>query len=112
MADDKNQGRRPLETRLHEPHTPGRPDTLRQWLRQFLIGKPLNTAAELAHRLPISLALPVLAADALSSNAYATEEIMLMLAQAHNFVSGRGSLQLVIPISIAIAVMMFIIAFS
>ncbi|MDQ3023659.1 MAG: APC family permease, partial [bacterium] len=113
MSTENDRGERePRETRLHEPHALSVPRTLRQWARRFFIGRPIETSAQLSHRLPIALALPVLAADALSSNAYATEEIMLMLATAHNFAGGAGSLQLVIPISIAIAVLMFIITFS
>lgn len=91
------------------PHRPRGP---LQWARRLLLGRPIETAAHLSHRLPIILALPVLASDALSSNAYATEEISLVLASAHHYMGGPGALQLLIPISLAIAVMMFIIAAS
>jgi amino acid transporter len=99
-----------MQVGIHsQPHKPRGP---LQWARRMLLGRPIETAAHLSHRLPIILALPVLASDALSSNAYATEEIMLVLATAHRFLAGPGTLQLVIPISAAIAVMMFIIAAS
>src|SRR4051812_9395668 len=91
---------------------PHRPRSAGQWLRRLLIGRPIETAAHLAHRLPIVLALPVLASDALSSNAYATEEISLVLASARSYLGGPATLSLLLPISLAIAAMMFIIATS
>jgi amino acid transporter len=112
MTNAKLPGQQPLKPQLHEPFTLDQPKTLRQRLRRLFIGKPIETAAQMAHRLPIALALPVLASDALSSNAYATEEILLVLATAHNYMGGPPTLHLVIPITLAIAVMMFIVAFS
>lgn len=48
-------------------------------IKRLLIGQPIAT--EFAHeaRLPIWMALPIFASDALSSTAYATEEIMAAL---------------------------------
>jgi amino acid transporter len=57
--------------------------------------------------LPKLLALPILSSDALSSVAYATEQIMLVL-----LVASAGSLHLVLPISIAIAVLLAIVVAS
>jgi amino acid transporter len=57
--------------------------------------------------LPKSLALPILSSDPLSSVAYATEQIMLVL-----LVASAGSLHLVMPISIAIAVLLTIVVAS
>ncbi|MDQ3815500.1 MAG: APC family permease [Armatimonadota bacterium] len=56
-------------------------------LKRLLIGKPLATERAHEERLPISIALPIFASDALSSTAYATEEIMaaLLLAGATYF---------------------------
>ncbi|MCC7477300.1 APC family permease [bacterium] len=54
----------------------------------------------------------MLASDALSSNAYATEEIMHVLASAHRYMGGPPTLHLVLPITLAIAVLMFIIMAS
>ena len=48
-------------------------------IKRFLIGKPLATARAHEERLPIGLALAIFASDALSSTAYATEEIMAAL---------------------------------
>ncbi len=53
------------------------------------------------------LALPILSSDALSSVAYATEQIMLVL-----LVASAGSFHLVMPISIAIAILLAIVVAS
>ncbi len=50
-----------------------------RWLKQFLIGSPLDTASLHEQRLSKKGALAVLASDNLSSTAYATEEILLVL---------------------------------
>jgi len=57
--------------------------------------------------LPKILALPVFSSDALSSVAYATEEILLVL-----LVASASSADLVMPISIAIATLMVIVVAS
>ena len=46
---------------------------------RLLIGPVLSTRRARHERLPVLLALPVFASDALSSSAYATEEMMLVL---------------------------------
>src|SRR3979409_257849 len=55
-------------------------------LKRLLIGEPLATAAAGHERLTKVKALAVLSSDALSSGAYATEEIMRWLLRA-----GRAS---------------------
>jgi amino acid transporter len=52
------------------------------WLRRILVGSPLPNWRAQHERLPKVLALPVFASDALSSVAYATEEIVLVLVLA------------------------------
>src|SRR5437660_6243504 len=73
----------------------------------MLLGRPL--ASEEAHHqlLPKILALPVFASDALSSVAYATEEIMRVLILA-----GVAALSKSIPISIAVGILMTIVVIS
>lgn len=76
-------------------------------LSRLLIGKPLATR-DLAHQTvnrPIGLA--VFASDALSSTAYATEEILFILALAGTAVFGLS-----MPIAIAIAVLLVIVTIS
>ena len=50
-----------------------------RWLKQFLIGSPLDTASLHEQRLSKKGGLAVLASDNLSSTAYAAEEILLAL---------------------------------
>jgi len=51
-------------------------------LRRLLIGNPLAASEAQHQRLTKVKALAVFASDALSSKAYATEEILLVLAGA------------------------------
>ena len=68
-------------------------------MRRILFGKPLATA-QLAHeRLSKTKALAVFSSDALSSSAYATEEILRILVLA-----GAGALSLTLPVAGAIGV--------
>ncbi len=57
--------------------------------------------------LPKILALPILSSDPLSSVAYATEQIMLVL-----FVASAGSFHLIMPIALAIAALLAIVVAS
>ena len=75
--------------------------------KRFLFGRPLATDEAGHQLLPKILALPVFASDALSSNAYATEEILLVLITA-----GTGVLTRSIPISAAVATLMIIVITS
>lgn len=76
-------------------------------LRRLLIGRPFETARQHHERLPKFLALPVFASDALSSSAYATEEILLALMLA-----STAAFHVAIPIAIGIAVLLVIVAIS
>ena len=76
-------------------------------VKRLLFGRPL-ASEEAGHQLlPKVLALPVFASDALSSNAYATEEILLVLVTA-----GTGVLTRSIPIAVAVATLMIIVITS
>ena len=48
--------------------------------KRLLVGRPLRSSMMGETLLPKKLALPVFCSDPLSSNAYATEEILLMLS--------------------------------
>ncbi len=76
-------------------------------LRRLLIGSPLATAQLKHERLSKIKALAVFASDALSSTAYATEEILLVLILA-----GSGAVHLARPIALGIATLLAIVAFS
>src|SRR6266540_3281230 len=80
-------------------------------LKRFLVGSPMKTEQAIHERLTKKVALAVFSSDALSSTAYATEEILLVLATAFAF-GQTGAFGYVIPISIAIAVLLMIVAIS
>jgi amino acid transporter len=73
----------------------------------MLIGRPLATADAPHQTIGKLIGLAVFASDALSSTAYATQEIMIILAAA-----GAGAFHYVFPISIAIVILMTIVTFS
>jgi amino acid transporter len=76
-------------------------------MKHLLVGKPLPTSAAAHERLTKTKALAVFSSDALSSTAYATEEILLAL-----LVAGSVALGFAWPISIAIAVLLIIVGIS
>ncbi len=79
----------------------------RKSLGQWLIGRPLQTADAPHQTIGKAVGLAVFASDALSSTAYATQEIMMVLA-----VAGSGALGYVFPISLAIVSLMAIVTIS
>jgi len=76
-------------------------------LRRLLFGSPLPTWRMAHERLPKVLALPIFASDALSSVAYATEEILLAL-----IIAGTAALSHSLPVAIAIVALLAIVATS
>jgi amino acid transporter len=76
-------------------------------LKRLLFGRRLATEEAGHQLLPKILALPVFASDALSSNAYATEEILLVLIMAGTTPLGKS-----IPIALAVAALMVIVITS
>ncbi|MEN6347104.1 MAG: APC family permease [Armatimonadia bacterium] len=76
-------------------------------LRRLLIGEPLPTQQQAQERLSNFAALAVFASDGVSSVAYATEEILLMLALA-----GSAGMLFSMPVAIAIATLIAIVATS
>ena len=78
-------------------------------LKQILIGRPLHNEEEIGERLPKKKALAIFSSDAISSSAYATEEIIL----AFILVGATGmALQYSLPVAIAIAALLGVVAFS
>ena len=76
-------------------------------LKHLLVGKPIPSHQAHHERYTKSSGLAILSSDALSSVAYATEEILRTL-----IVAGTASLWLVTPIGAVIAGLMLVIAFS
>lgn len=77
-------------------------------LKQVVIGSPLETARQIHERLSKKTALAVFSSDAMSSVAYATEEVLRHLAPA----MALGAMAFAGPIGGAIAALLIIVAFS
>lgn len=123
------QGRKPGDrrVRLERPHAPyfrysGRgqltakeaasaPTTPagKMWasIRGFFVGRPLASEDELGERLSKKKALAIFSSDAISSSAYATEEILRVL-----ILGGAAAMAFGLEISIAIAVLLIAVALS
>lgn len=80
-------------------------------VKRLIVGKALRNEQAAHERLTKKVALAVFSSDALSSTAYATEEILLVLAAAAAF-GQTNAFSYVIPISIAIAVLLAIVTVS
>ncbi len=80
-------------------------------LKRFIIGRALKTEQAAHERLSKKTALAVFSSDALSSTAYATEEILLVLAVAAAF-GQTTAFRYVVPISIGIAMLLVIVSIS
>jgi amino acid transporter len=80
-------------------------------LKRFIIGRALRTEQAAHERLSKKTALAVFSSDALSSTAYATEEILLVLAVAVAY-GQAGAFKYVVPVSIGIGALLVIVAIS
>lgn len=88
---------------IEPKNSPKRPN-----LSSLLIGRPLETRT-LAHQvISKKVGLAVFASDAISSTAYATEEILVILA----LMGTMAYLGLSIPIAIAISILLIIVTIS
>jgi len=95
--------------RATERATAPRTGAQRAWraIRRVAVGSPISSEQLEEQRLPKSKALAVFSSDALSSSAYATDEILLVLVAA-----GTGALTHSIEIAVAIVALMAIVTFS
>jgi amino acid transporter len=76
-------------------------------LRAIVFGRPLTSEAEIEERLPKKKALAIFSSDAISSSAYATEEILRVLV-----VGGAAAMLLSVQVSIAIAILLAVVSLS
>src|SRR5690606_8428301 len=76
-------------------------------IKRLLLGRPLRNSEVENEKLGKIKALAVMASDALSSTAYATEEILLMLLLA-----GSEALYFSLPVTFAISVLIVIVVAS
>src|SRR6187431_1427283 len=76
-------------------------------LKRWLVGPPMPLAQARHERLHKRVALAVFSSDAMSSVAYASEEILLVLMLA-----GAVAAHLAVPIALAITALMVIVVIS
>ncbi|MDQ1295426.1 MAG: hypothetical protein QG608_3311 [Actinomycetota bacterium] len=87
---------------------PGDVTTGTPWLpKRLLVGRPLDSDQLGETLLPKRIALPVYCSDPLSSTAYATDEILLVLS-----LGGLGLLHLTWPVATAVVVLMLVVVTS
>ncbi len=79
-------------------------------LKQILLGKPFSSADEQHQRLSKKIALPVFASDAISSTAYATDEILVVIVLGAGV--GVTAFDTLVPIAIVVCVLMAIVVTS
>ena len=79
-------------------------------LKRFLIGKPIASSEDAHHRLSKKIALPVFASDAISSTAYATEEILIVFLSLAAV--GLTAFDNLVPISILVILLLAIVVSS
>ncbi len=75
--------------------------------RAVVFGRPLSNEDEMEERLSKKKALAIFSSDAISSSAYATEEILRVLV-----IAGAGALLVSIQVSIAIALLLAVVSVS
>ena len=79
-------------------------------LKRFFIGKPIASSEDAHHRLSKKIALPVFASDAISSTAYATEEILIVFLSLAAV--GMTAFDNLVPISILVVLLLAIVVSS
>ena len=77
-------------------------------LKRLVVGPPLASSDEQHTRIGKPTGLAVLASDAISSTAYATEELLLVLMP----VAGMAALNDLVPISIVVAILLVLVISS
>jgi amino acid transporter len=109
-ADPTGNGRAPEPGPVREDLDPGQGQPYRSAgykAKRMLLGPPFRTA-QLAHeRIRKRVALAVFSSDPISSTAYATEEMLLVLV-----VGGAAALTLAFPLAIGIVLLLFILVVS
>jgi amino acid transporter len=76
-------------------------------LRAAVFGRPLANEEEIEERLSKRKALAIFSSDAISSSAYATEEILRVV-----LVAGAGALLVSVQVAIAIAILLAVVSVS
>jgi amino acid transporter len=107
MATDLDPKAKPSLPRLPRPEAEERYQSLGYRTKRLLLGPPFKTA-QLAHeRISKRVALAVFSSDPISSTAYATEEMLLVLV-----VAGTAAIGLALPLAAGVAVLLLILVLS
>ena len=85
-----------------------RPPVMYSSIKRLVVGSPLATSEEQHQRLGRPTALAVFASDAISSTAYATEEILLVLVP----VAAMAALNDLVPIAIVVVALLAVVITS
>lgn len=94
---------------MHAQQPPAaRPDTIGYTLKRLLLGRPLITAQLKSERLSNPVALGVLSPDAISSNAYGVEEILIELLPF----AGLAAFTLLLPITGVVLLILVLVTAS
>ena len=96
-----------IEATLESSTPVGRLERLLQAIKRVLLGNPFASSQIVHERLDKVKALAIFSSDALSSSAYAPEEILIVLVLA-----GSGALHNSLPIAAVIAALIMIVTVS
>ncbi|MGD9702300.1 MAG: APC family permease [Acidimicrobiia bacterium] len=77
-------------------------------MKRLVVGTPIATSEEHHTRLPKKIALPVFASDAISSTAYATQEILIILVPA----AGLAAYSKLVPLSLVVCLLLAVVITS
>jgi amino acid transporter len=107
MATDLEPQAKPSLRRVPQPDAGERYQSLGYRAKRAMLGPPFKTA-QLAHeRISKRIALAVFSSDPISSTAYATEEMLLVLV-----VAGAAAIGLALPLAAGVAVLLLILVLS
>jgi amino acid transporter len=107
MATELERKPTPELRQVSQPEGQERYESLGYRAKRALLGPPFKTA-QLAHeRISKRVALAVFSSDPISSTAYATEEMLLVLV-----VAGSAAIGLALPLAAGVAVLLLILVLS
>jgi len=107
MATELERKPTPELRQVSQPEGQERYESLGYRAKRALLGPPFKTA-QLAHeRISKRVALAVFSSDPISSTAYATEEMLLVLV-----VAGSAAIGLALPLAVGVAVLLLILVLS
>jgi amino acid transporter len=107
MATDLEPNAEPKLRAMPQPDTEDRYQSLGYRAKRALLGPPFKTAQLVHERISKRVALAVFSSDPISSTAYATEEMLLVLV-----VAGTAAVGLALPLAAGVAVLLLILVLS